>query len=138
MLSRLTKARSVPDQSQQGLFTNPVTTRQLALLRLEDIGPGGNYSTPEELGRLRAVIDYLDIEGIPFQVTVVPRYMQLKPDGIWENRGLDDFLLSPESQAFVHLLYYIQSRGGVVGIRWIFPPVWFGKTPGQFSGYLCG
>ena len=138
MLPGVAKARSVPDQSQQGLFTNPVTTRRLALLRLEDIGPGGNYSTPEDLGRLRAVIDYLDIEGIPFQVTVVPRYMKLKPDGTWENRGLDDFLLAPESQAFVHMLYYIQSRGGVVGIHGYSHQYGSVKRPDNFQDTFVG
>ena len=118
MLPQVANARSTAEKSGKNRFAVPVvTTNQLALLRLEDIGPGGNYSTPDDLGRLRAVIDYLDLEGIPFHVTVVPRYKKLKPDGTWEERGIDDFLWDPQAQAFVHFLYYIQSRGGVVGMH---------------------
>lgn len=90
-------------------------TRKAAMIRLEDIGPGGNYSTLEDLGRLRAVVDNLYAQGVPFHVTVIPRFITANPDGTWRTAGIDDPSPSPETQAFISLLYYMESRGGVLG-----------------------
>jgi hypothetical protein len=121
LLNYATMVPRVAGSSQTAMGVYPashiVTSNHLALLRLEDIGPGGNYSTPEDLGKLRAVIDYLDTEGIPFHVTVVPRYLKLNPDGSWINRSIDDEVWDRETEAFVHFLYYMQSRGGVLGMH---------------------
>ncbi|NLC07312.1 MAG: hypothetical protein GX755_05025 [Syntrophomonadaceae bacterium] len=65
-------------------------TSKVALIRLEDVGPGGKYATLEDLGRLRAIVDYLYAEGIPFQDVAVisynprlPRYCSQISQTVW-------------------------------------------------------
>ena len=90
---------------------------RLALVRLEDVGPGGAYATLENLGKLRAVVDYLYEHKIPFHVTVIPRFKVLRADGQWEERGIDDPSPSAETLAFIRLLHYMEDRGGILGIH---------------------
>ncbi|MDH7479119.1 MAG: DUF2334 domain-containing protein, partial [Syntrophomonadaceae bacterium] len=66
---------------------------------------------------LRAVVDYLYSQGIPFQVAVIPRFQTLKPDGSWQVAGIDDPAPDPETQAFMRLLSYMEERGGVLGLH---------------------
>ncbi|NPV93291.1 MAG: DUF2334 domain-containing protein [Firmicutes bacterium] len=113
VLSKTSTAAN-PNRSDQ----KPVpkwASRKVALIRLEDVGPGGNYSSLEDLGRLRAVVDYLYSEGIPYHVTVIPRYKTLNPDGTWKNNGIDDPNPTPETQAFIRMLYYMKEHGGILG-----------------------
>lgn len=101
------------------LQTAPKKSRvyRSALIRLEDIGPGGKYRTLDDLGRLRAVVDYLYSQGIPFQVAVIPRFQTLNPDSSWQIAGIDDPGPDPETQAFIRLLSYMEERGGVLGLH---------------------
>lgn len=89
---------------------------KVVLMRLEDIGPGGQYASVEQLGKLRAVFEYLAEHHVPYQIAVIARwYNVLQNQTIYDKSigNLDD----PYIQAFVQLLQYAQSHGGVVGMH---------------------
>lgn len=46
-----------------------------ALIRLEDVGPGGPYRSAEALQKLKIIIDYLRSEGVTYQISVIPRFV---------------------------------------------------------------
>lgn len=46
-----------------------------ALLRFEDVGPGGHYASFEALQKLKVIMDYLHSQGIPFHISVIPRFV---------------------------------------------------------------
>ncbi|AWP27140.1 DUF2334 domain-containing protein [Paenibacillus sp. Cedars] len=46
-----------------------------ALIRLEDIGPGGNYESEEQQAKLLVIAQFLHNEGIPFHLAVIPHYV---------------------------------------------------------------
>ncbi len=50
-------------------------TMKKALIRLEDVGPGGFYATRLSMIKLAAIADYLDSEKVPFQISIIPRYV---------------------------------------------------------------
>ncbi|MDD9268039.1 DUF2334 domain-containing protein [Paenibacillus sp. GCM10023248] len=84
-----------------------------ALLRLEDIGPGGYYETTESQMKLRAVADYLYMQHIPFHVAVIPRFIDPK-------RGYDCTMSNPfdaVSVRFVDMLQTLRTRGASLGMH---------------------
>ena len=95
----------------------PNANKQHAMLRLEDVGPGGEYGSLEGLGKLRAVLEYIQSEGIPYHVAVIPRRAALGPDGAWTERGIDDPSPDAVVQGFVRLLQDAQENGGVLGMH---------------------
>lgn len=95
----------------------PNKDKRHAILRLEDIGPGGEYGTPENLGKLRAVLDYIESEGIPFQMAVIPRSIRLGSDGVWQERGIDDPQPDALTQSLIRLLRQAEDNGGVLGMH---------------------
>ncbi len=46
-----------------------------ALIRFEDVGPGGHYDSAEALQKLRVIADYLASEGVPFHISIIPRFI---------------------------------------------------------------
>ncbi|MGV2805802.1 DUF2334 domain-containing protein, partial [Clostridium perfringens] len=46
-----------------------------ALIRLEDIGPGGWYETEEQQAKLLVIAQFLHHQQIPFHLAVIPRYV---------------------------------------------------------------
>lgn len=95
----------------------PNKDKQHAMLRLEDIGPGGEYGTPEALGKLRAVLEYIEAEGIPFQMAVIPRSIRLGGDGVWQERGIDDPQPDTLTLSLIRLLRQAEDNGGVLGMH---------------------
>jgi len=95
----------------------PNKDKRHAMLRLEDIGPGGDYGTPDSLGKLRAVLDYIEAEGIPFQVAVIPRSISLGKDGVWHERGIDDPQPDALTQSLIRLLRQAEGHGGALGMH---------------------
>lgn len=95
----------------------PDLNKRHAMLRLEDVGPGGSYATPEGLGKLRAVFDYLQERGVPFHVAVIPRWKKLLPDGAWYEKGIDDPNPDDIVLKFVRLLQDAQRHGAVLGMH---------------------
>jgi len=86
---------------------------KIALIRLEDIGPGGIYRSSVNLEKLRIISDYLYSSGIPFHVAWIPRY--ISPD---ENYDFD-FLKEKDLYGveFVYTLDYMEKRGALIGLH---------------------
>ena len=76
-----------------------------AIMRIEDVNP---TTSPDEM---RAIADYLHSQGVPFAVSVVPRYVD--PFGFY-NRGLPEYLPMSQAPEFLSALDYMVSRGGVI------------------------
>ena len=76
-----------------------------AAVRLEDVTPD---SDPEEL---QAIVDYLHSEKVPFQMAVVPKYVD--PKGT-ENNGTPKELTLKDSPELVAVLQDAVSKGGTI------------------------
>jgi predicted deacetylase len=101
------EARSVSSED-----ANP----KFVLLRLEDIGPGGQYDTIEKLGQLRAVLNYLRDQKVPVQLAVIPRWLNFYADGGKYDQALDN----SESEyiaAFRTVLHEGEQGGAVIGMH---------------------
>ncbi len=83
-----------------------------ALVRLEDIGPGGPYGSEEALQKLAAIADYLYQEGVPFHVALIPRFLD-PPKGYDVSIAAD----TPYAKKFVETMKYLQARGGIIGVH---------------------
>lgn len=104
-------------QTNTGTNVLPNQNKKHAMLRLEDVGPGGNYRTLDDLGRLRAIFEYLESEQVPFHVAVIPRWKNLQPDGQWYEKGIDDPNPDDNVKKFLHLLQTANQHGGVLGMH---------------------
>ncbi|MFZ5596525.1 MAG: DUF2334 domain-containing protein [Bacillota bacterium] len=83
-----------------------------ALIRLEDIGPGGYYKNKEDLAKLRVIAEYLHQEGVPFHVSVIPRFVD--PSSGYDVNIADQTEYAGE---FVATIKYMQQMGAVLGIH---------------------
>ncbi|MCY9698219.1 DUF2334 domain-containing protein [Paenibacillus alginolyticus] len=84
-----------------------------ALIRLEDIGPGGYYETADSQLKLLTVADYLYMHGVPFQVAVISRFID-------PLRGVDCPMgnpFNPVSVRFVQTLHALCARGASLGMH---------------------
>ncbi|HEU4965549.1 MAG TPA: DUF2334 domain-containing protein [Bacilli bacterium] len=95
----------------------PNTDRHHALLRLEDISPGASYSSPEGLGRLRAVMEYLEQEQVPYHIALISRAKTLQKDGTWFEKGIDDPQPDEHVRQFITLLQQAERKGAVIGMH---------------------
>ncbi|MHB8157270.1 MAG: DUF2334 domain-containing protein [Desulfocucumaceae bacterium] len=83
-----------------------------ALLRLEDIGPGGQYQGEESLEKLKVVTEYLHQEEIPFQVSIIPRM-------VVPQKGYDVSITDqdPYAKKFLSSIKDMEKIGGIMGIH---------------------
>ncbi|BCJ86642.1 DUF2334 domain-containing protein [Effusibacillus dendaii] len=88
-----------------------------ALLRLEDIGPGGSYRTLEGLGKLRTVLEYLSDQKVPFHIALIPRWIQIDSDGNRYEKGIDDSQPDSYTRTFLSLIKSVQQRGALLGMH---------------------
>ncbi len=86
--------------------------RKPALIRLEDVGPGGMYQGEESLQKLIVVAEYLHSEGIPFHVALIPRFVE--PEKGYDVGMADD---TPYARSFVATIKKMQSLGAIVGVH---------------------
>jgi hypothetical protein len=84
-----------------------------ALIRLEDVTAGSDYSGREELQKLRIVADLLTSRGLPFHIAWIPRYM--KPKASIDNDLTKTFNMY--NADFIFTLDYMINRGGIVGLH---------------------
>ncbi|MFC4766482.1 DUF2334 domain-containing protein [Effusibacillus consociatus] len=89
--------------------------RRPALLRLEDVGPGGSFRTADDLGRLRAVFEYLKFQNVPYHVALIPRWISLQPDGSWYDKGIDALYPDKYMRGFLALMQKTQREGALFG-----------------------
>lgn len=92
------------------------TLPKFVMMRLEDVGPGGQYDSLEGLGKLRAVLDYMHDHRIPVQLAVIPRWVNVSGDGTRYDRSLDD-ASDPLTNAFARVLRSEAGRGAVIGMH---------------------
>jgi hypothetical protein len=86
------------------------------LLRLEDVGPGGEYSNMDQLGKLRAVLEYLGEQGVHYQIGVIPKWVNYSADQNIYDKSLDqtgDLYVD----ALVRLLRNAADSGAVIGMH---------------------
>jgi hypothetical protein len=91
-------------------------TPKFVLMRLEDIGPGGQYSTLEQLGKLRTVFEFLQKNHVAYHLAVIPRWINLSEDGSRYDVSLDQ-TDNPYVEAFDKLLKQAVREGAVLGMH---------------------
>lgn len=84
-----------------------------ALIRLEDVGPGGEFGTEEKLLKLCVVADFLAREGVPFHVAMIPRFVDPQAGYDKSIADLDD----PFVQKFLRTIHYLRQRGASIGMH---------------------
>lgn len=97
--------------------SDKVIASRPALLRLEDVGPGGAYATIEDLGRLRAIFEYLRIHRVPFHIALIPRWIRLQANQSWYNKGIDDLYPDDYVRKFNGLMLDTQQDGALFGMH---------------------
>ncbi|ULL14244.1 DUF2334 domain-containing protein [Paenibacillus sp. H1-7] len=96
----------------EGESTNP----RFVLMRLEDIGPGGQYGSMEQLGKLRAVMEYLRDQHVAYHLAVIPRWLDFPADGSRYDVSLDQ-ADNPYVAAYQTLLRQAVNDGAVLGMH---------------------
>ncbi|TXK76946.1 DUF2334 domain-containing protein [Paenibacillus sp. N3.4] len=96
----------------EGADNNP----RFIMMRLEDIGPGGYYSTLEGIGKLRATLEYLHQQHVQFSLAVIPRWKNVMTDGTLYDRSIDQ-IDEPYIQAFNKVLQNAAQMSGTVGMH---------------------
>lgn len=86
-----------------------------ALIRLEDVGPGGPYSSLESLKKLRIIAEYLQSEQVYFHISLIPHFMDPPAEYSKAIDELDD----PYIQQFNETVNYMNrcSSGRSVGMH---------------------
>ncbi|WP_248930336.1 DUF2334 domain-containing protein [Paenibacillus hamazuiensis] len=89
---------------------------KFVIMRLEDIGPGGQYGSVEQLGKLRAVLELLQKNNAAYHLAVIPRWIDYPADGSRYDVSLDQ-TNNPYVQAFDRLLQQSVQSGAVLGMH---------------------
>ncbi|WP_409342008.1 DUF2334 domain-containing protein [Paenibacillus sp. MBLB4367] len=89
---------------------------KVVLMRLEDVGPGGQYDTPEQLGKLRCVLEYLGEQHVRYQIGVIPRWLDFLPDMTVYDQSLDRQDI-PYIRSFTSVLKNAEQNGAVIGMH---------------------
>jgi hypothetical protein len=89
---------------------------RFVLMRLEDIGPGGQYDSLEQLGKLRAVLDFMSEHHVPVHLAVIPRWLNVEKDGSKYDQSLDH-VDNPYIHAFNFVLHEAENKGASIGMH---------------------
>lgn len=89
---------------------------KVIMLRLEDVGPGGEYSNMDQLGKLRTVLEYLAEQGVHYQIGVIPRWVNYGENGLSYSRSLDQ-MGDLYTESLVAVLKKAASDGAVIGMH---------------------
>ncbi|MEK3910607.1 DUF2334 domain-containing protein [Paenibacillus sp. FSL H7-0331] len=92
------------------------STPRFVLMRLEDIGPGGQYETMEQLGKLRTVLEYLRDQQVVYHLAVIPRWISMPADGSSYDVSLDQ-ADSPYIAAYQKVLKDAVADGATLGMH---------------------
>ena len=84
-----------------------------ALIRLEDIGPGGYYGTEEALMKLRVIADYLQSQQVPFHVSMIPRFVN---GSLGYDKSIGD-ISDPFVLSFIDTIRYLRDHGASIGMH---------------------
>lgn len=83
-----------------------------ALIRLEDVSLG-TYNTVDKLAKLRAIADYLNEEGVPFHVSLIPCYKDPANNIEISIENTDN----PLVRKFIDTIIYMRDKGGLIGLH---------------------
>ncbi|MFC3768849.1 DUF2334 domain-containing protein [Paenibacillus sp. GCM10012303] len=86
------------------------------MIRLEDVGPGGQYEGAEQLGKLRAVFTLLKERDVPYQIAVIPRWKNVLKDGTVYDVSIDQ-TDNEYARSFAALLHNAARSGAVIGMH---------------------
>ncbi|GIP38506.1 hypothetical protein J31TS4_17860 [Paenibacillus sp. J31TS4] len=89
---------------------------KVVMMRLEDIGPGGEYGSIEQLGKLRTVVELLESRGVRYQMGVIPHWLNIQPGKPDYDQALDR-IDDPYIGSFVRLLHQVNDTGGTIGMH---------------------
>lgn len=89
---------------------------KVIMLRLEDVGPGGEYSSMDQLGKLRTVLEYLAQQGVHYQIGVIPRWVNYGEKGLTYSRSLDQ-MGDLYTESLVAILKNAVQEGAVIGMH---------------------
>ncbi|KUG03324.1 hypothetical protein ASZ90_019287 [hydrocarbon metagenome] len=84
-----------------------------ALIRFEDVGPGSPYDSAEALHKLRIIADYLASEGVPFHISIIPRFID-------PSTGYDksiDMNHDPYVRVFIDTIKYCCEKNAALGMH---------------------
>ncbi|MGZ4031440.1 MAG: DUF2334 domain-containing protein [Tumebacillaceae bacterium] len=84
-----------------------------ALIRFEDIGPGGYYESPDNIIKLRAIAEYMRSEGVPFHVAMIPRFVN---PGTGYDKSIADHG-DAYVQSFHRMIEHLRKCGGSIGMH---------------------
>jgi predicted deacetylase len=90
----------------------PGNSTRIALIRLEDVSPWYALD-PKRLQLLRYIADYLASRHVPFQVAMIPVYLD-PAAGIRIGIDAPD---DPRAKEFIATIHYMTSKGGVIGLH---------------------
>jgi hypothetical protein len=86
--------------------------KKQAVIRLEDVSPG-IYNTRESLDKLEGIANYLYEEGVPFQVSLVPVYVD-------PGNNLEISIGDADNQQvrdFIQTIKHMRDKGGKIGLH---------------------
>lgn len=89
---------------------------RFVLIRLEDIGPGGQYGSIEQLGKLRTVLEYLQEQRVPYHIALIPRWIDYPKDAPAYDVRLDQ-ADNPYVAAFQKVIKDAVASGATVGMH---------------------
>lgn len=93
--------------------SNRNNNSKIALMRLEDISPGGYYSDSVNLEKLRIISDLLASRGVTFHIAWIPRHID-PSSGYDCDPASNNSLYASE---FIYTLDYLINHGGIVGLH---------------------
>ena len=100
---------------------------RIALIRLEDVSPWYALN-PKRLELLRHIADYLASRHVPFQVAMIPVYLD-PAAGIYIGLDSPD---DPRAKKFIATIHYMLSKGGSIGLHGYTHQMDQGVTGGQY------
>ncbi len=84
-----------------------------ALIRFEDVGPGGHYASVEALQKLRIISDYLASEQVPYHISIIPRFVN---PSIEYDKSID-MDQDPYIRLFNDTIQYCSQSNGALGMH---------------------
>ena len=93
-------------------MAKPLPSIHIALVRLEDVSPWYALN-PKRLELLRYIADYLASRHVPFQVAMIPIYLD-PATGVRIGIDTPD---DPRVKEFIATIHYMISKGGEIGLH---------------------
>jgi hypothetical protein len=105
------------------------------MVTLAEIGPGAPYNTVTALTQLRAIADFLNAQGIPFNISLIPRFID---PALSYDKSISQ-TADPFIQLFDSTISYMVSKGGLINVQGFTDQFGTTVTAGgfEFSSLAC-